>query len=153
MVICPGAWPVVQLYQPLLEAFEKRHRTAVCKIPPSYPTYDLDDPPTVNPDSDYLRRSVLDPLLEEGKDVVVFTQSYGGVYGPSSLEGTSKKERQALGLDGGVIAIILTASFVAPKGSTALTAMGADPTKLPEWIIHDVSPRLTSMIHLRVYHG
>jgi len=111
----------------------------MCKIQPSYPTHDPDNPPKVNPDSDYLGYSVLDLLLEEGKDIVVFTHSYGGVYGPSSLEGTSKKERHAKGLKGGVISVILIASFIALKGTTAMRAMGMDPDNLPGWIIHNVS--------------
>lgn len=139
IVICPGAWPLVQFFDPLIRALDDRKHTAICKVQPSYPTYNVDNPPKVNPDSDYLRHSVLDPLLDEGKDIVVFAHSYGGVYAPSSLEGTSKKERRSKGLEGGVIGVILNACPIAPKGTTAMTALGFTPDTLPEWIIHNVS--------------
>lgn len=139
IVICSGAWPLVQFFEPLIKAFKARGHIAICKVPPSYPAYNPSDPPKINPDTKYLRAHVLEPLLEEGKDIVIFMHSYGGAYGPGSLEGTSKKEREAKGLKGGVIAGIFNAAFVAPQGTTPLNAMGLDPENLPEWIDHDVS--------------
>lgn len=139
IVICSGAWPLVQFFEPLIEAFEAKGHVAICKVPPSYPAYSPSDPPKINPDTQYLRSHVVEPLLEEGKDIVIFMHSYGGAYGPGCLEGISKKKREAKGLKGGVIAGIFNAAFVAPKGTTPLNAMGLDPNNLPEWIDHDVS--------------
>lgn len=139
IVICCGAWPLVQFFEPLIKAFEAKGRVAICKVPPSYPAYRPGNPPKINPDTDYLRGHVLQPLLEDGKDIVIFMHSYGGAYGPGSLESISKREREAKGLKGGVIAGIFNAAFVAPKGTTPLEAMGLDPENLPEWIDHDVS--------------
>ncbi|KAM7201205.1 hypothetical protein V8F20_004951 [Naviculisporaceae sp. PSN 640] len=144
IVICPGAWPLTQFFEPLIHAFAGRNQTAICKVQPASPTYSAQNPPSINPDSDYFRGSVLDPLLSEGKDIVVFTHSYGGVYGPSSLEGISKQERETKGLEGGVVAAVLVASFIAPKGTTAMAAMGVDPNNLPGWIVHNECTGLVS---------
>ncbi|KAM7195034.1 hypothetical protein V8F33_006903 [Rhypophila sp. PSN 637] len=144
VVICPGAWPLVQFFHPLINAFKERQQTAICKVKQTDSTSPTESGPPINPDCYYLRHSVLEPLLAEGKDLVIFTHSYGGVYGPESLEGTSKQERQAKGLEGGVVAVVLCASFIAPKGTTAMAAMGVDPDNMPGWIIHDESTGLVS---------
>jgi hypothetical protein len=139
VVICSGAWPLAKFFDGLVGAFEAKQQPAICRIPENYPAYDADNPPTVNPDSEYLRTKVLEPLLDQGEDVVIFMHSYGGVYGPASLEGISKKERETKGLKGGVIALVFCAAFVAPKGTTAMTAMNIQPDNLPPWIDHDVT--------------
>ncbi|KAM7202697.1 hypothetical protein V8F33_002623 [Rhypophila sp. PSN 637] len=106
IVICPGAFPLPRIYEPLIEVFNERQHAAICMVQQYHPTSSTQTLPTVNPDSEYLRHSVLDPLLSEGKDIVVFAHSYGGIYAPASLEGTSKQERRAKGLEGGVVAVI-----------------------------------------------
>ncbi|KAH8900769.1 alpha/beta-hydrolase [Thozetella sp. PMI_491] len=156
IVLCSGAWPLLEFFDPLIKAFELKNQKAICKITPSYPNYSPEDPPKINPDSEYLRNSVLEPLLQEGKDIVLFAHSYGGIYAPASVEGMSKKERQAKGLEGGIIGIILNAAFVASKGTSAIAAMGIDPENLPEWIVHDESTGLVSFekesAKTRLYH-
>lgn len=139
IVICPGAWPLVEFFEPLKQAFQAKNHTAICRIPSSYPDVIPHTLPSVNPDAKYLRSHVLEPLIDEGRDIVLYAHSYGGVYGPAALEGLSKKERQAKGLEGGVIGVILNAAFIAPKGTTAMAAMRVDPMSLPEWIRYDVS--------------
>lgn len=138
IVICPGAWPLVQFFEPLIQAFEENGHPAVCRVPDSYPVLSPGEKPSLNPDSTYLREHVLEPLLAEGRDLVIFMHSYGGTYGPASLQGTSRKERQAKGLSGGVIAMIFNAAFIAPKGTTAMAAMDIEAENLPEYIDHDV---------------
>ncbi|CAH0050812.1 unnamed protein product [Clonostachys solani] len=120
VIICPGAWPLVSFFEPLIQAFKDRGHAVVCKVRDSYPTFDPMNPPALNPDTDYLRTQVLGPAIETGVDVVVFMHSYGGIYGAEALKGLSKQERAAKGLEGGVIAAILTCAFVGSTGSTAL---------------------------------
>ncbi|KAK7222658.1 hypothetical protein V2G26_010661 [Clonostachys chloroleuca] len=137
VVICPGAWPLLSFMEPLMEAFENRSHPAITSIVDTYPTTDPNVTVKVNPDSEYLRTKVLEPVLETGADVVVFMHSYGGTYGASSLEGLSKEERQSKGLKGGIIATVQTAAFIAPTGATALDCMGVDRNNLPYWIEYD----------------
>ncbi|KAK8065915.1 hypothetical protein PG997_012662 [Apiospora hydei] len=142
IVICSGAWPLELLFQPLIQAFKAIGQDAICKVPQSYPAVDPKNPPERNYDSVFLRTQVLDPLLEEGEDVVVFMHSYGGVYGPESLDGTSKKERMAKGLQGGVVAVIFAAAYIASEGVSAIDTMGLDPDNLPDYLEHDRSTDL-----------
>lgn len=125
-----------------MEAFENRSHPAITSIVDTYPTTDPNVTVKVNPDSEYLRTKVLEPVLETGADVVVFMHSYGGTYGASSLEGLSKEERQSKGLKGGIIATVQTAAFIAPTGATALDCMGVDRNNLPYWIEYDVGGHL-----------
>jgi hypothetical protein len=148
IVICSGAWPLAIFFQPLIQAFEAKQHAAICKVVDAYPPFDPDRPVTRNYDAVFLRNQVLDPLLEEGKDIVIFMHSYGGVYGPEALEAISKKERAAKGLNGGVVAVIFTAAYVAPKGVSAIATMGLDPEKLPEYLEHDVSNRFQRNRHM-----
>ncbi|VUC28061.1 unnamed protein product [Clonostachys rosea] len=132
VIICPRAWPLDSFFEPLIQAFRDRGHAAICRVPESYSTFDPINPPTFNPDSEHLRTQVLEPAIETGADIVVFMHSYGGVYGAESLKGLSKQDRQAKGLEGGVIAAILTCAFLAPTGSTALDSMGISAGSLPE---------------------
>ncbi|KAI0910922.1 hypothetical protein F4823DRAFT_588111 [Ustulina deusta] len=143
IVICSGAWPLAIFFQPLIQAFGAKQHVAICKVPDTYPAFDPANPVKRNYDAVFLRTQVLTPLLEEGKDIVVFMHSYGGVYGPEALEGISKKERAAKNLKGGVVAVVFTAAYIAPKGVSAIAAMGLDPENLPEYLEHD---RITDLV-------
>ncbi|KAK6833346.1 alpha/beta-hydrolase [Apiospora arundinis] len=68
--------------------------------------------------------------------------SYGGVYSPKALGGTSKKERTSNGLQGGVVAAISAAAYFASKGVSAIETMGLDPENLPDFLEHDRSTGL-----------
>jgi hypothetical protein len=138
VVICPGAWQVVDFFHPLKAAFEELGYPTVCDISDGYPGYDHMKPPKINPDATFLRDQVLKPLVEKGTDVVLFMHSYGGIYGPAALEGLGKPDRQRAGLEGGVIAAVFTAAFIARKGSSAMSAMGFSADKIPAWVDHDV---------------
>lgn len=148
VVIAPGAWPLVEFYQPLIQALESRHYPAVCKIPSSYSTETETLQPT-NPDCRHLREEVLKPLVNEGKDVVLVMHSYGGIYGGSAVEGLSKTERAASSKAGGIIALIFSAAFTAPKGMTPMQVMGIDPEDLPDWIHHDKETNLVNLTKAR----
>lgn len=139
VVICPGGWPLRESYQPLADAFEAAGYPTTISIRPSYQPYDPSSPPTSNPDTTYLRTTILEPLLADGKDIILWMHSYGGAYAPGALEGLSKKERALNRLAGGIIAGVFTAAFVAPKGTSAMQAMGFSEENLPEWVDVDVS--------------
>ncbi|KAF2492667.1 alpha/beta-hydrolase [Lophium mytilinum] len=139
VAICPGGWPSVEFFDPVMQAFKAKGFPTVWDISPGYPEHDPAVMPPMNLDAKYLREKVLIPLVEEGKDVVLFMHSYGGIYGPSAVEGLSKKQRAENGLKGGVIALLWVASFVARKGTSAMSAMGMDPNNLPDWIDYDKS--------------
>lgn len=70
-------------------------------------------------------RSTVTKLVEDGKDVVVVSHSYGGAPTNSSLEGLSKTERTKAGKSGGVIKSCMISAFLIDAGKPLL--QGGDP--------------------------
>ena len=60
----------------------------------------------LNSDVDYVRSTLLKPLLDEGKDVVVAMHSYGGIVGGSAVQGLSKTQRTKEGKQGSVLGLV-----------------------------------------------
>jgi pimeloyl-ACP methyl ester carboxylesterase len=79
---------------------------------------------TTAKDAQYTREKVLLPLLEEGKDVIVFAHSYGGMVGGAAAAGLSKHSRAREGKQGGVIGLLYLAGNIICEGETLLQAMG-----------------------------
>ncbi|KAH7253724.1 Alpha/Beta hydrolase protein [Fusarium redolens] len=61
-------------------------------------------------------RSVLEPLLAEGKQVVVLAHSYGGPIGCGAITGLSLTERARNDLTGGVLGFINLCGYIFPGG-------------------------------------
>jgi pimeloyl-ACP methyl ester carboxylesterase len=133
VVICPVGWPLVSFFEPLMAAFETQGYPAICKLPEEYPD-ESESPSQINPGAVHLRDHVLDPLAADGKSIILFMHSYGGIYGPQALEGLSRSERAQEGKPGGVIAMVFVAAFVAPRGVSAVAAMEFDQNNLPDWM-------------------
>ncbi|OJD14266.1 hypothetical protein AJ78_05368 [Emergomyces pasteurianus Ep9510] len=108
-------------------------------------------------------RIVASGLAELGREVVIVAHSYGGVPTTEALQGLSKKEREAEGHTGGVIALLFISAHLPAKGqipvesgkscspeedaspSIIRTVPGGDPTALfcenpIESFYHDVDP-------------
>lgn len=64
-------------------------------------------------------------LSDEGKDIVLFAHSYGGVPATESLKGLSKEAREKDGKKGGVVRIAYMTCIVPAIGATA--ALGEVP--------------------------
>ncbi|TQV91026.1 alpha/beta hydrolase superfamily protein [Cordyceps javanica] len=82
------------------------------------------------PDDVEAVRSVLDPLLEAGKRVVVLAHSYGGPIGSAAVLGRSERERAAKQLPGGVVGLVCLCAFILPGGmdqGAAIKAQGGLP--------------------------
>lgn len=79
---------------------------------------------TTSKDSESARNEVLLPLIEGGKDVIVFVHSYGGVVGGQAAFGLSKISRSAEGKSGGVIGLLYLAGNIVHEGGTLLDAIG-----------------------------
>ncbi|PSN61564.1 alpha/beta-hydrolase [Corynespora cassiicola Philippines] len=149
VVICPGAWATRQFFEPVVGALNAKGHPTIWDIS-TYAEHDPASFPPENLDANHLHEHVLKPLINKGEHVFLFMHSCGGIYGPSAVEGLSKKERTAKGLEGGVVALLWTAAFVARKGTSAMSAMAIDPANLPEWIRHDQS---TNWVRMRKTHA
>lgn len=122
IAIISGASTVPELYAPLQSAFETKGYPTVVTEPPSITSADATTV-TLDTDVEYVRLSVLAPLLAEGKDVVLLLHSYGGAYGAAAAQGLSKTQRLGNGEKGGVVGIVYAASFVVEPGQNALEAL------------------------------
>ncbi|KAF7192633.1 putative hydrolase R7 [Pseudocercospora fuligena] len=82
--------------------------------------------PTMYDDAEYIA-SKARPLVEAGKDVILFAHSYGGVPTSQSTKGLTKAERKAEGKKGGIIRIAYMTCVVPPLGGSAGSTMGEVP--------------------------
>lgn len=79
---------------------------------------------SVGDDSVLLAEGILEPLMQQGKDVVLYLHSYAGFPGSAAIAGFSKAERKAKGLEGGIIGLIFQSAFVPKVGDTLLQMIG-----------------------------
>ncbi|KAF4303132.1 Microsomal signal peptidase 12kDa subunit [Botryosphaeria dothidea] len=130
VVLVPGAWHIEHTYHKLVPDLERR----------GYPTLAIRNPSVGQPARDGLvqedathLRSVIDPLLAEGKEVLVVAHSYGGsVLSPSLADYAWKK-----GEKGRVLGLVYIAAFLLPVGKSLGAIMyppdGSDsPLKMDE---------------------
>lgn len=73
-------------------------------------------------------------MEDEGKDVVLFMHSYGGMPGAAAATGLAKSQRAQEGKAGGVIGLLFLGAFLVPEG---LSYAGLQGGNLPPWILVD----------------
>lgn len=130
----PGAWHTAESFEPIKKIFTQRGYQFVSQNAPGL--HDANG--TCQDDAESLRRKLLLPLVEDGKDIVVLMHSYGGMYGSQAVQGLSKKEREQAGKKGGVIALIYVSAVTPVEGKTTLDMMGTDSKNLPPWVEYNV---------------
>lgn len=118
------------------DTFSKQLKAAGYPTTYAYiPSLNPRDPTTVSSslDAEFARKNYILPLLDQGKDVVVFAHSYGGVVGGAAAAGQSKVSRTAAGKLGGVIGLVYCVGNIVREGETLLQAVGgAYPTFIKE---------------------
>ena len=129
IVIATGAWQNPNCYDSLRKEFAARGYDSDCRAPPSTTLAHGDT--DLAADANFLRDTIIAPLLAQGKDVVMLMHSFGGVYGGASVRGLSKTERAEKGQKGGVIALVYMAAACVPSGMTTLERMGVGEDLLP----------------------
>ena len=94
---------------------------------------------SVATDAEFARKNTLLPLIDDqGKDVVVFTHSYGGVAGGAAAAGLSKASRSSRGEAGGVIGLIYLVGNIVAEGESLFQAIGeAYPPFIKEGNVRD----------------
>ncbi|CAI7633112.1 unnamed protein product [Penicillium discolor] len=133
ILFVPGAWIAPSFYGPFLQALTVAgydiHFAA-------YPSFNPEDPTTTTCQADTNAITVtLKSLVEdEGKDVLVFMYSYGGMPGAAAATGLAKSQRAREGKAGGVIGLLFLAAFLVPEGSSCWGLQGGN---LPPWILVD----------------
>lgn len=136
ILLVPGAWHTPAHYSTLLKLFESSSYPTTSSALPSV-TSSTPLAVTVSTDIDFVRDTLILPLLDAGKDVIVLSHSYGGFVGGAAAKGLSKSERAAEGKEGGVVGLIFVAAFLGKEGQDLLGAVGGTPDPR---IDVDVSP-------------
>jgi pimeloyl-ACP methyl ester carboxylesterase len=114
----------------------------VLSLNPSDPTI------STSADADHTRDNYLSPLLEEGKDIIIFTHSYGGVVAGQAAAGHSKTARAAEGKKGGVVGLLYLAGNIVGEKESLLEAVGGEyPPFIKQNHVSHHLRSLTSLSH------
>jgi pimeloyl-ACP methyl ester carboxylesterase len=121
IVLAPGAWHTPDCFDITREQLHQRgwETEAV-----AYPSVGAEPPTKGLADDAAALRSTLERLADDGKEIVLVVHSYGGVVGQNAVEGLGRKQRQAVGKEGGVVVFIYLAAFVVPKGASLKAMVG-----------------------------
>ncbi|KAH7378020.1 Alpha/beta hydrolase family-domain-containing protein [Cadophora sp. MPI-SDFR-AT-0126] len=131
-VLVPGAFGITKLYEKVTPLLKNRGFDVHPIALPSMGERDsFKGPATFQEDASYIHSKLLQ-LVEQGKDVVLAMNSYGGFPGTEATKGLSKgererereREREKEGKEGGVVALVYLASFIAPVGMSLRKSMG-----------------------------
>ena len=137
IALVPGAYHSPSHYQEFLSLCEKAgYETAAVGLA-SVGSSDAKSL-TVMSDVEAVREKMLLPLLDAGRDAVVFAHSYGGFVAGGSLEGLGPGQRKS---GGSVVGCIILAGLPSKGGMslmTSLTPQGMEPQHSP-WV--DLSVR------------
>lgn len=121
VVFVPGAWNYPTYFQLVIDLLAKNdYPTATVSLKTVIP---LDSPASVHRTRSHFEdaevvRSVVQSLVDQGKEVIVLCHSYGGIPTTEALAGLGKKN----GRDGGVINIIYCAAILLLEGDSLATA-------------------------------
>ncbi|KAL1626641.1 putative microsomal signal peptidase 12kda subunit [Diplodia seriata] len=127
VILVPGAWHTEHTYHKLIPDLERR----------GYKTRAIRNPSVGQPSGDGLvdrdavhLRSVIDPYLAAGTDVIVAAHSYGGsVVSPALADYAWKKDEAGRGR---VLGLVYITAFILPEGKSAAQIMYPhDPERAP----------------------
>ncbi len=134
ILIIPGASALPELYDPVVKAVTAYGLDIKPLHIPSIgiPGPREGEPPTMYDDAAFIATHVRN-LADSGNNVILITHSYGGTPGTESVRGLTKKEREAQGLEGGIVAIAYMTSLVPNVGEPAASVQAPLPeeSKVP----------------------
>lgn len=133
ILIVPGSFAPADIYDPVVKEVAARGYEIRAVQLPSVglkPEPAPREPPTMYEDAALVARQAA-ALADEGKDVVLVAQSYGGAPATESVRGLSRQARRAGGKEGGV-ARLAYASALAPELGVAAGGVLADARRAAE---------------------
>ncbi|KAF4338936.1 hypothetical protein FBEOM_7112 [Fusarium beomiforme] len=130
VVIIPGSFAPAKHYRVFTESLERHGVDSRVIDTPSVGKRGNLPPATMSDDVEEIA-NVVSKLLDEGKEVVLMTHSYGGIPGTQCLSKLSRKARDLEGKQGGIDKIIYLASVVLQPGVCNLDAFGAN---MPDFV-------------------
>ncbi|KAF2228053.1 Alpha/beta hydrolase fold-1 [Elsinoe ampelina] len=122
-LLVPGAWHPGPMYQPMLNKLAEA----------GYETHAITNRSVADPRAENITiqddaqqvHDVITGFIDQGKDVVVITHSYGGLVGTTGAYGLSKKAVEVAGKKGGVVGVVCIASVFSKEGVSVRDAGGA----------------------------
>ena len=133
VVIVPGGWHSSNAYERLASCLQKAgYPTVTTKLPSLSPH----EPSKCDCRSDAasVRKQLLPLIEDEGKDIIFFCHSYGGIPAGGAAYGLSKSARKNQGKTGGVLGLIYLTAFVVPEGESLVNYLGG---KHPPYYLAD----------------
>lgn len=133
IVLVPGAWHKASIYSSVFTILNKHgYPTILLDLPsvgasPAHTSFDHDVSAI---------RDCLTSLISQSKDVVLVAWSYGGFPAGEAPKNLSKRERQAQGLQGGVIRFVVINGVAMPAGYQPHKI--GDYASMPGWIEKDI---------------
>ena len=123
IVLVAGAWHRASVYDPVKTLLETQGYPvqAVSLLSAGGPTST-----TIEDDAAHIRRTALNDLIAQGKEVVMVLHSFAGIPGGESIKGLTRKDRAAQGQAGGVIALVYLAAWVLPAGQSVVQFVGGE---------------------------
>lgn len=123
ILLVTGCLTTTACYDFLVPHLEQAgYPVALASLPSSNPEKPYEC--TAAKDGQHLLHNHLMPLVNAGKDVIVFAHSFGATSLSGAGDKLSKQERAARGLSGGVLGLIYIAFAMVPDGQSQLDYLG-----------------------------
>ncbi|KAM0197813.1 hypothetical protein ACHAPA_003203 [Fusarium lateritium] len=121
IVFAPGAWHTADCYDIVRNELQAKGWSTEAV---DYPSVGAEPPSKGLADDVVAVRTVVERLVNEGKNVMIVVHSYGGLVGALAVEGLGHKQRAKEGKTGGVIQLVYLSAFVMPKDQSILGVLG-----------------------------
>ena len=132
IVFVAGAWHGPERFHLVRDELEAAgYETKGVKLPSVGAPEPLKD---FQPDVEAIQQA-MSPLVDQGKDVLLVSHSYGAIPGTEAVQGFAKSDREKQGKKGGVSHMYFCCSFALPEGTSLIDAIGGKP--MPWFIIND----------------
>ncbi|OLN88645.1 hypothetical protein CCHL11_01691 [Colletotrichum chlorophyti] len=118
IVLAPGAWHSPEHFQDIRDELHQRGWSTKSV---RYPSVGAEPPKKGMLDDAAAVRTLLQELVDQGRQVILVAHSYGGVVCAEAVNGLGYKQRAKENKPGGVILFLYLAAFVAPKGQSILS--------------------------------
>ncbi|KIX09789.1 uncharacterized protein Z518_00870 [Rhinocladiella mackenziei CBS 650.93] len=124
VVFVPGAWHPPSCFNMVMERLEaagyETKGVTLASVGAAEPLTDF------QPDVQAIQ-SVMTPIIDQGKDILLVVHSYGGVVGNEAVRGLDKASREKEGKKGGVSHIYFCCAFALPEDVSLMDALQGEP--------------------------
>lgn len=126
ILLIPGAWHQGSAFEPvahILRAQEYQAETITLPSaggPTSTTAYD---------DAEHIRKTYLNDLVAQGKEIIIVMHSYGGIPGTECVKGLARRDLAAQGKNGGVVSLIYLSAFLVPAGESSTGTVTMKPLR------------------------